>query len=65
MKLNVREIKRQMLRQCLGQKDLAEKAGLSRQTVNVIMCRASCSAVSGHKLANALGVDIEAIWKED
>ena len=65
MKLNVREIKRQMLRQYLKQKDLADNAGLSRQTVNVILSRGSCSADSGHKLANALGVDIEAIWKED
>ena len=65
MKLNVREIRRQMLRQGLTQKALADKAGLSRQSINAILSRSTCSLVSMSKLADGLGVDVETIWKED
>lgn len=65
MKLNMREIKVQMLKLRLTQRELADMAGLSRQTVNVIMSRGSCSVASGGKLADALGMDIVTIWKED
>ena len=65
MKLNVREVRRQMLRQGLTQKALADKAGLSRQSINTILARTTCSLTSMSELAAGLGVDVETIWKED
>lgn len=47
--------------QDMTQKRLAELAGVSRITVNSIKAGRSCSEKMGHKIANALGVDVEEI----
>ena len=45
----------------MTQKQLAEKAGISRVTVNGIKSGRSCSDEVGKKIAKALGVDVTEI----
>ena len=45
-------------------KVLAERAGISRQSISTILRRGTCSAVNAGRLADALGVDVREIWKE-
>lgn len=49
------------MRQDMTQKQLAEKAGISRATVNGIKSGRSCSDEVGKKIAKALGVDVTEI----
>lgn len=48
----------ELTRQDMSQKKLAEKAGVSRVTVNGIKSGRSCSDEVGQKIAKALGVDV-------
>ena len=48
----------------LSQKQLAEKSGVSRATVNYIKSGKSCSDSVGFKIAKALGVDVKEILEE-
>lgn len=48
----------EMAKQDMKQKDLAEKAGISRATVNYVKSGKSCSEKVGKKIANALGVEV-------
>ena len=47
-----------MVEQSLNQGELAEKAGLSRATVNAAINNGSCMAKTAIKMANALQVKI-------
>ncbi len=49
----------EMAKRDLTQKRLAELSGVSRSTISYIRCGKSCSDAIGHKLAVALGVEIE------
>lgn len=49
----------ELTRQDMTQGQLAERAGVSRVTVNGIKAGRSCSDKSGTKIADALGVPIE------
>lgn len=51
----------ELARQDMTQKQLAERAGISRATVNYIRSGKSCSDDVGNKIAIALGVDIKNI----
>ena len=64
MKLNIPAIKRLMAMQRLTQAKLANKAGLSRQSLNGILSRGTSTVVNAGKIADALGVDVTEIWKE-
>ncbi len=64
MKLNIPAIKRLMAMQRLTQAKLADKAGLSRQSLNGILARGTSTVVNAGKIADALGVDVTEIWKE-
>ena len=64
MKLNVPAIKRLMAMQRLTQIELADKAGLSRQSIGGILARGTSTVVNAGKLADALGVDVSEIWDE-
>ncbi len=48
----------EMAKQDMKQKDLAERAGISRATVNYVKSGKSCSEKVGKKIANALGVEV-------
>lgn len=51
----------EMTRQDLTQKELAEKAGISRATVGYIKGGKSCSDDVGKKIATALGVKLSTL----
>lgn len=51
----------ELARQDMNQKQLAEKAGISRATVNYIKCGKSCSDEIGRKIAKALNVPLKNI----
>jgi DNA-binding Xre family transcriptional regulator len=51
----------EMTRRDMNQKQLAEKAGVSRVTVNCIKAGKKCSDQVGVKIAAALGVDVTEI----
>lgn len=56
MKLNSYFIKLYIAEQRLTQTAFAEKAGLSRQGLNAILLKQTCSPESLLKIANAMGV---------
>lgn len=51
----------ELARQDMTQTRLAEKAGVSRATVNYIKAGKSCSEEVGNKIANALNVNLTEI----
>lgn len=51
----------ELARQDMNQKQLAEKAGISRATVNYIRGGKSCSDEIGRKIAKALNVPLKNI----
>lgn len=54
----------ELTRQDMTQKQLAERAGVSRATVNYIKCGKNCSDDVGNKIADALGVPIEKLLEK-
>lgn len=64
MKLNIPAIKRLMAMQRLSQFALADKAGLSRQSIGGILARGTSTIINAGKIADALGVDVSEIWNE-
>ena len=61
MKINVLRIEKELARQEMTKKKLAELAGMHRQNVTTIMKRGSCEAITAGKISKALGVDIAEI----
>lgn len=51
----------ELAKQEMNQKQLAEKAGISRATVNYIRNGKSCSDEIGQKIAKALNVPLKSI----
>lgn len=49
----------ELIRQDMTQKELAEKAGVSRVTLSYIKCGKNCCDETAEKLAGALGVPVE------
>lgn len=49
----------------LTQKELAEKAGISRASVSYIKCGKSCSETVGNAIAKALSVDVTEILENE
>jgi putative transcriptional regulator len=45
----------------MQRKDLAEKTGISRNTISAVCNGKSCSAATAQKISRALGVDVESI----
>ena len=56
MKINPNAIKRKMGAHLLTQEGLAKAAGVSRQTVNSMLLKGSCSVQTAGKIARALNV---------
>ena len=54
----------ELARRDMTQKRLSELSGVSRTTLNCIKNGKSCSDKVGHKIAQALGVDVTEILKE-
>lgn len=64
MRLNRIELIKELTRQDMTQKQLAELSGVSRATVNGIKNGRSCSDKSGIKIADALGVPIDRLLEK-
>lgn len=58
MRIDRKRFSRELIYQNMTQKDFAQKAGISRVTINSIKNGRSCSDAIGYKIAEALGVDI-------
>lgn len=61
MKIDNAKLAAELVRRHWTQKQLAEKAGISRITVSSIKCGKTCSNLVGNAIANALGVPLEEI----
>ncbi len=64
MRINRIELTKELTRQDMTQKQLAEKSGISRATVNGIKNGRSCSDSSAIKIADALGIPIELLLEQ-
>lgn len=54
----------ELMRQDMTQKELAQKVGISRVTINSIKNGRSCSDAVAFKIAEALGVDISKLLEK-
>ena len=64
MRINRIELTKELIRQDMTQKQLAEKSGISRATVNGIKNGRSCSDSSAIKIADTLGIPIELLLEQ-
>lgn len=64
MRIDRIEFTKELVRQDMTQKQLAEKAGVSRATVSGIKNGRSCSDRSAIKIADVLGVPIESLLEK-
>lgn len=65
MRLDSIKIKLLMAELEINQTVLAEKVGVSRQNISLMLCRGTCSITNAGKLAKALGVNVREIVKEE
>lgn len=65
MRLDNIKIKLLMAELEINQTVLAEKVGVSRQNISLMLCRGTCSIVNAGRLAKALGVDVREIVREE
>ncbi len=61
MNINGRKIEMMLAEKDMTQSYLAEKSGLSRQSVNVIIRRGTCAPKNAGKIAKGLGVPVSDI----
>lgn len=65
MKLDKYKIQVILAAQEMNQTDLAVKIGVSRQQVNELLARGTCTLKTLGRIAKALGVPVAEIVKED
>ena len=65
MVINSKNIKALMNEQLMIQSELAERAGVSRVTINTALLRGSCSRNTVRRIAKALNVDVEEIIEKE
>lgn len=65
MRIDRLKLVAELARRDMTQKALAEKSGVSRATINYIKGGKSCSDDVGHKIAQALGMDVVKLLQED
>ena len=61
MKINISRIKIAMVEKCLNYSALAEQIGMTRQGINRVMSRGSCSVTTAGRMAKALDIPPEEI----
>lgn len=65
MKLNILAIKKLLAEKRMTMTELAKLTGLNKSLVSLILRRGTCSIKNGGLIADALGVEVEEIWKEE
>lgn len=65
MRINRIKLVAELMRQDMTQARLAERAGISRATVNYIKSGKSCSDEVGRKIAEALKVPLETLLEDE
>jgi lambda repressor-like predicted transcriptional regulator len=65
MKLNNLAIKKLLAEKRMTMTELSKLTGLNKSMVSLILRRGTCSIKNGGLIADALGVEIEEIWKEE
>lgn len=59
MRINNKKLRHILIDRGVGQKELAEKSGVSRTVVNNICCGRSCTSTTAFKIADALQISLE------
>lgn len=65
VRLNTVAIKKLMANQRLNNSELAKICGMSPQNISTIFARGTCYIATAGRIAAALQVDLEEIWKEE
>ncbi len=65
MKIDAHKISLVMAREKLTQAALAQKCGLTRQTICTILSRGTCSVINAGRIATGLRVDVAEIVRGD
>lgn len=65
MKLDTHKISVALAEKELTRTALAEKSGISRQSLSTILARGTCSPVTAGRLAKGLGLKVTEVTKED
>ena len=58
MRLDRIKLKTALLQSDMKQKELAEKTGLTRNTINAVCCGKGCTEATALKIAAGLGVNL-------
>ena len=65
MKLNAWKVRILLAEKEMNQSDLAIKCGVNRQQINDLLSRETCTLKTLGRIANALGVGVAEIVKEE
>ena len=65
MKIDTNKVLLILAKNELTKAALAERSGVSRQNISIILGRGTCEPATAGKLANGLGVPVAEIVKED
>lgn len=65
MKIDTNKVVLLLAEQEMTKTDLAEKCGIARQNISIILGRGSCTPTTAGKLAKGLGVPVSEIMKEE
>lgn len=66
MKANLKNLNLGMARKCIGKQELADRAGITRQTLTNVLAECSVEPKTIGKIAKTLEVDAEELiaWEE-
>ena len=59
MRIDNKKLRHILIDRDVGQKELAEKSGVSRTVVNNVCCGRSCTSTTAFKIADALQIPLE------
>ena len=65
MRLKDKELRHRLIDLGIDQTALAERTGISRGAINNVFCGRACSATTGQKIAEAIGVPLEELIENE
>lgn len=65
VQIDPKKIKMELLRQGLGRADLCKLSGISESNFSGMIRRGSVRTTTAHKIATALGIDVEEIIRKE